>query len=87
MLQLHLWSVLSACDGSVRFLGRRVYVAVALTRWVHPRDGQTTVTVSSGRRRVPSCVWGSYEPGAAATCGPPVSGGLAHCFVLILMGG
>ena len=60
--------------------------AEPLTRWVHPRDGQTTVTVSSfGRRRVPSCVWGSYEPGAAAECGP-VSG-IAHRFVLILMGG
>jgi hypothetical protein len=45
-----------------------------LTRRVHSRDGQTKVTVYSGRRRVSSCVWGTLRArGGAAECIGPLS--------------
>jgi hypothetical protein len=38
----------------------------ASTCWVFLRERRTIVTACLGRCWVPSCVWGSYEPGATA---------------------
>ena len=61
--------------------------AEPLTRWVYPGDGQAIVTASSGRRRVPSCVWGLLRARGQLQFAGPAWALHTDRFVLILMGG